>query len=103
MRGCCKLASVLNKSLTDYCKEVASKALSKVSTEHREVNKSQGSLIHVGDYPEFSKLIGSKDLLNSLDQNFDFSDLRFSSGYLISKAPKSPPLFWHQDCLLGNS
>ena len=60
LRGCCKLARVLNKSLTDYCKEVASKALSKVSTEHREVNKSQGSLIHVGDYPEFSKLIGSE-------------------------------------------
>jgi hypothetical protein len=28
---------------------------------------------------------------------FGFEDTVFSSGYLISKPAKSPPLFWHQD------
>ena len=95
--GCCVLEQVLPEKLTQKCIDISNKALEKLSNEHRERNKSQGSMIHLADYPEYSDLIASPELMKSLENNFNFSDLRFSSGYLISKPPKSPPLFWHQD------
>ena len=95
--GCCVLEQVLPSELTAKCINLADSALSNLSTEHREKNKSQGSMIHLADHPEFTDLIASKDLMKVLDKAFDFTDLKFSSGYLISKPPKSPPLFWHQD------
>ena len=96
-KGCCILEGILDKNLTDHCIRVSHEALNNLTPEHRIKNKSQGSMIHIGDYPKFSKLIGSSSLIQSLIKNFNFSDIRFSSGYLISKPAKSPPLFWHQD------
>jgi ectoine hydroxylase-related dioxygenase (phytanoyl-CoA dioxygenase family) len=95
--GCCVIENALSANLISKCINFSEKALSNLSQEHREKNKSQGSMIHLADHPNFSELIASDDLLNALNNNFDFTDLRFSSGYLISKPPKSPPLFWHQD------
>ena len=95
--GCCVIENALSSNLISKCINFSDNALSNLSHEHREKNKSQGSMVHLADYPNFIDLIASDDLLNALNNNFDFTDLRFSSGYLISKPPKSPPLFWHQD------
>ena len=95
--GCCVLRNVLPNNLLDKCIEISDTALSNLTKEHLEEYISQGSMVHVADYPEFSELIGSKELIDAIEKNFDFTDIRFSSGYLISKPPKSPPLFWHQD------
>ena len=91
--GCCVLEQVLPEKLTKKCIDISNKALENLSSDHRERNKSQGSMIHLADYPEYSDLIASPELMKALENNFNFSDLRFSSGYLISKPPKSPPLF----------
>ena len=96
-KGCCVLEQVLPEKLTQQCIDISNKALESLSIEHREKNKSQGSMVHLADYPEYTNLIASPELMKALEDNFNFSDLRFSSGYLISKPPKSPPLFWHQD------
>ncbi len=95
--GCCVLRNVLPNNLLDKCIEISDTALSNLTKEHLEEYISQGSMVHVADYPEFSELIGSKELMDAIEKNFDFTDIRFSSGYLISKPPNSPPLFWHQD------
>ncbi len=97
INGCCVLKNVLPKDLIEKCISLSNFALGNLSSEHLAQNKSQGSMAHIADYPEFCELISSKALINSLSDNFNFTDLRFSSGYLISKPPKSPPLFWHQD------
>ena len=97
VNGCCVLEQVLPSDLTSKCINLANLALDKTTNEHREKNKSQGSMVHLADYPEFVDLISSQHLMKALDENFDFTDIKFSSGYLISKPPKSPPLFWHQD------
>ena len=95
--GCCVLRNALPNNLLDKCIEISDTALSNLTKEHLEEYISQGSMVHVADYPEFSELIGSKELMDAIEKNFDFTDIRFSSGYLISKPPNSPPLFWHQD------
>ena len=75
--GCCVLEQVLPEKLTQKCIDISNKALEKLSNEHRERNKSQGSMIHLADYPEYSDLIASPELMKSLENNFNFSDLRF--------------------------
>ena len=70
--------------------------LSALPTEHRETYRSQGSLVNLGDHPEFSHLI-AHSALHSVMQDFGFKGIRWLAGYLISKPPHSPALFWHQD------
>ena len=72
------------------------KALETLTPDQREKYKSQGSLLQLADYPEFSDLICHQKLIDMF-MKLGFSDTRFSSGYIISKPPKGPALFWHQD------
>lgn len=70
--------------------------LSDLPSVHRETYQSQGSLVNLGDHPQFSKLIALPEL-RSLLQSLGLKDVRWLAGYLISKPPNSPALFWHQD------
>lgn len=71
-------------------------ALSALAPEHRDEYRSQGSLVNLGDHPEFSHLITSVELLN-LISGLGYRSCRWLAGYLISKPANSPALFWHQD------
>jgi hypothetical protein len=66
------------------------------SIEAREAVKSNGSLIHLADNPEYAEIIASPVLLDLL-RACGATDPRFTGGFLISKPGKGPPLFWHQD------
>ena len=94
--GYCVFENVFRNDDLDIIKNVSQKALSDLPLSHREKNKSQGSLIMVADFPEFSHLIAHPVLLKVFSI-LGFDDTRFSSGYIISKPQKSPALFWHQD------
>ena len=94
--GYCVIDQVFDQTDMDWLRSLCGQALSKVSTEHRERNRSQGSLVLIADYPEFGKLLGHPALSKIFDE-LKFRDPKFSSGYIISKPPKSPALFWHQD------
>ena len=94
--GYCVIESVFLPEELCFIKEVSLKALSELPPKHRERNKSQGSLILIADYPEFSDLIAHPALFKVF-HDLGFADTRFSSGYIISKPEKSPALFWHQD------
>jgi hypothetical protein len=63
---------------------------------HRETVKSNGSMCHLADSPEFADIIGSPAIASLLEQ-VGATDPRFTGGYLISKPAGGPPLFWHQD------
>ena len=58
--------------------------------------KSNGSLIHLADNPEYADVIASPALLELL-RLCGATDPRFTGGFLISKPGGGPPLFWHQD------
>jgi hypothetical protein len=66
------------------------------TAESREAVKSNGSLIHLADNPEYADVIASPILLDLLRQ-CGATDPRFTGGFLISKPGEGPPLFWHQD------
>ncbi|MGI9491788.1 MAG: phytanoyl-CoA dioxygenase family protein [Geminicoccaceae bacterium] len=94
--GYCVIESVLDSHTLDNIKRISAEALQGTSAEHRSQNRSQGSLINIADDPGYAALIGHPKARKAMTQ-LAFPDPRFSSGYLISKPPAGPPLFWHQD------
>ena len=66
------------------------------STQAREAVRSNGSLIHLADNPEYADVIAAP-ALSELFRACGATDLRFTGGFLISKPGGGPPLFWHQD------
>jgi len=86
----------LDPGLIDSLLLRAHAALFRESAASREAVKSNGSLIHLADNPEFADIIGSPELLQLLWE-CGATDPRFTGGFLISKPGGGPPLFWHQD------
>ena len=94
--GYCKVGNVFSK---EFIQELQAECLAlakAIPADLRQKYQSQGSLIQLLDYPYFSKVIAHNKLFDCFAE-FGFEDTVFSSGYLISKPAKSPPLFWHQD------
>ena len=94
--GFARLPSLLPAELISRLTETSSGILQRVSAKHRAANRSQGSLISIAKDPAYSELISRQELLDGL-ASLGFVDLRFQSGFLISKPGHSPALFWHQD------
>lgn len=94
--GYCVVKGALDASLLESVRRISAAVLERVSAEHRAQNRSQGSLVNTSDYPEYAGLIGNPRARATFAE-LGFADTKFSSGYLISKPPGGPPLFWHQD------
>ncbi len=75
---------------------LAARCVAGLSPEHRAKYRSEGSLIPVADHPAFAEFIAHPGLLSAFGR-LGLEDVRFTSGYVISKPPNSPALFWHQD------
>ena len=87
---------VFSKQDLDPIRKISLDAIKKQSKNHREKNKSQGSLILIADYPQFAELIGHEKLRDLLGK-LECENPKFNSGYIISKPKDGPALFWHQD------
>ena len=94
--GFCIAERLLPSAMIRQLQQISDKILTNLDPDHRARNKSQGSLVHLADHPEYASIIGEIRLLDAFVA-MDFSDPRYSSGYLISKPANSPALFWHQD------
>ena len=94
--GYCHVPRVLAPSFLASVQEWAARAIETVGTEHRAQWRSQGSLIALADHPRFAALIAYRGL-EEMFSAMELEDTRYSSGYIISKPPGGPPLFWHQD------
>ena len=86
----------LDPGLMDSLLLRAHATLFRESAASRDAVKSNGSLIHLADNPEYADIIGSPVLLDLL-RECGATDPRFTGGFLISKPGHGPPLFWHQD------
>ena len=95
-QGYCVARQALNLGTVSDLKRRSRAVLEGVSDAHRRRNRSQGSLVNLSDYPDFAGIIGHPTMM-ALFKSLAFPDPVFSSGYLISKPPHSPALFWHQD------
>ena len=94
--GFCLFESILDDSMIARVGEASNRLLDAQDPEHFENQKSTGSMICVWDDPFFSELISWEPALNVL-RSMGFDRSVFSTGFVISKPPHSPPLFWHQD------
>jgi hypothetical protein len=95
-RGFARVSSGLDPHKIDSLLLRSHATLFRESASARDAVKSNGSLIHLADNPEYADIIGSPALL-SLLRAAGATDPRFTGGFLISKPGGGPPLFWHQD------
>jgi len=94
--GFCHVPGVLDPAALRATIEAAEAALGTIDADHRAQWRSQGSLVPIADHPSFAALVahpGFQEMFGRLG----FRGTRFSSGYVISKPPGGPALFWHQD------
>lgn len=94
--GFCKVENVFSDEFIQELRRECLTISDTLPLELREKYRSQGSLVQLLDYPYFSKIIAHDNLFDCF-KRLGFRDTVFSSGYLISKPPGGPPLFWHQD------
>ena len=94
--GFIHLPGVFDAGFMDSLLLRAHATLFRESADAREAVKSNGSLIHLADNPEYADVIAAPELLDALRQ-CGATDPRFTGGFLISKPGGGPPLFWHQD------
>ena len=94
--GYCHVPGVLDPAALQATIETAEAALGTIDADHRTQWRSQGSLVPIADHPSFAPLIAHAGFQEMFGQ-LGFRGTRFSSGYVISKPPGGPALFWHQD------
>lgn len=94
--GCTIFPGFLSPQKLSDLKNVSKNILENLDEEHRERFKSNGSLCNFADHPEFADIISNPNTV-SLLKAFGGKDPKWIAGYLISKPPGGPPLFWHQD------
>jgi hypothetical protein len=95
-KGFIHAPGVFDSAFMDSLLLRAHATLFRESADSREQVKSNGSLIHLADNPEYADVIAAP-ALNRLLRDCGASDPRFTGGFLISKPGGGPPLFWHQD------
>jgi ectoine hydroxylase-related dioxygenase (phytanoyl-CoA dioxygenase family) len=94
--GYCVFENVLDGPMLARVQGLARGVVEAIPAAHRAETRSQGSLVPVADHPAFAELIAHEPA-RAIFAELGFADPRFSSGYVISKPPKGPALFWHQD------
>ena len=94
--GFCIVENVVPKPLLQEMRDVTDRCIDKMSESDKRDQRSTGSLIPAGNIPQMAKLVTLPSALAAM-RKMGFDDIRFTSGYIISKPPRSPPLFWHYD------
>ncbi|MEE2832356.1 MAG: phytanoyl-CoA dioxygenase family protein [Candidatus Latescibacterota bacterium] len=94
--GFCVFDDVLDDDLLQRTRQVSERLLDALPAEHLEKQKSTGSMVSVTDDPFFAELVAAPDALRAL-QILGYDNPKWASGFIISKPPHSPALFWHQD------
>lgn len=94
--GYCLVEGVLDGGMLDRLRQRSDALLDAQTEEQRQAQKSTGSMISVFDDPLFAELAAWPGAVETL-RRLGMLRPKFSSGFVISKPPGSPALFWHQD------
>jgi len=94
--GYCVIKNVLKAEMLTRLRSVTDELLDAQTEDERAANRSSGSMISVYQHSLFAELVVYPRALQTLEA-LGFLRPKWSSGYIISKPPQSPPLFWHQD------
>lgn len=96
--GYCRFENVLPPDMVERLRAVTDEVLAQQDEAHFNSAPSAGSMVSVTEHPFMAQLIAHPRALAVLAE-LGFDDPKFMAGYIISKPPHSPPLFWHQDGL----
>src|SRR5262245_36160244 len=94
--GFCIIPNVLSPGFLQDLRDITDRLIDATSEEHRRQQRSTGSMIPVVKDQRLARLIAHPTALRTIEA-MGFHEVRFQSGYIISKPPKSPRLFWHYD------
>ena len=94
--GFCIVENILPAEFVDRLRLVTDQMLEQQSEDDARRQRSTGSMIPVTRDPRLVHLIAHPGALSAL-RTLGFEDIKFQSGYIISKPPKGPRLFWHYD------
>ncbi|MEM7132256.1 MAG: phytanoyl-CoA dioxygenase family protein [Chloroflexota bacterium] len=96
--GFCQFADILDDNMLNRLRHAADHMLETQSDEHKARFKSQGSMFGFSQTtdPVFADLVAWPNALTAL-ATLGFTQVTYTDGYLISKPPHSPQLFWHYD------
>ena len=94
--GFCLLPNVLDAAMLSKLRQVTDALLARTEAAHFDEHRAQGSIITVFEEPFFTQLVCHQPILDAWHK-LGFADPKWGSGFVISKPPQSPPLFWHQD------
>ena len=98
--GYCVIKNVLKQDILTRLRTVTDELLDAQTEDQRSAYRSSGSMISVYMHSLFAELVVYPQTLQALEA-LGFLRPKWSSGYVISKPPQSPPLFWHQDWWVG--
>ena len=85
--------------LLDRTRRCAARAVAALEEEQLARNRSPGTLIDSGGYPDLADLVGNPKALRALN-DMGLTDTWFWKAVIISKPPGGPLLYWHQDCMM---
>ena len=94
--GFCVFEQVLQPDKLERVRTASDRLLDAQPSSHFTEQKSTGSMISVFDDVFFAELVAYPPALSAL-ADLGFDRPAWMSGFVISKPPRSPALFWHQD------
>ena len=96
--GFCVFEGVLDPRTVTKLNKASDLAVSQEDPKHFKTHRAQGSLISLWKFPDtaFTELVADPRALRVFS-NLGFEHPKFWSGFIISKPPYAPPLYWHQD------
>ncbi|MDP7237317.1 MAG: phytanoyl-CoA dioxygenase family protein [Candidatus Latescibacteria bacterium] len=94
--GFCICPDLLHADLISRLRKTTQRLCDAMTEEHKARFRVQGSMFHTSLDPLFAELIAWPPALEAL-KAMGFKDPSFTDGYIISKPPRSPGLFWHYD------
>ena len=94
--GFVKFEQLFSNDEIDIWRRAAQDALDELDAAHRDRFRSNGSLCNLAELPAFAPLVGDPRIMGAITK-LGGNDIRWTSGYLISKPAGGDPLFWHQD------
>jgi hypothetical protein len=94
--GFCKFDNVLPPALLERLTQTTDRMLQAQTDAQRAGARAQGSMLRTSDDPIFAELIASPAALEAF-ASMGWPRPTFTDGYIISKPPHSPRLFWHYD------
>lgn len=96
-KGYCIFPKILNFSLKNRLKKATNKLLDNLTDKDKELSGSQGSIFAMKyQDPAFQDLIFLPKALESL-KSLGFTSVRYWSGYVIAREPRTESAYWHQD------